>query len=85
MFSGVNKLNQLPAIDIDEFILCQSLPIMEYLEERFPDQGVKLLPKSPRDRAIVRQMSEVFQIKLLYRLMLDKQNKLEQIYVSCLV
>ncbi len=42
----------------DGQLLTQSLAIMEYLEERYSDQGKRLLPRDPLLRARVREVSE---------------------------
>ncbi|MCL1066408.1 maleylacetoacetate isomerase [Shewanella olleyana] len=60
MFSQLNPQHLVPAfIDEDEqgeFALTQSLAILEYLEEQYPQQAT--LPESAKDRAIVRAMSQ---------------------------
>ncbi|KAF3929548.1 hypothetical protein ABW19_dt0205068 [Dactylella cylindrospora] len=44
----------------DDFILTQSMAILEYLEEAFPSpEYTALLPSSPRDRARVRQLCNI--------------------------
>lgn len=44
----------VPALETPDGALTQSIAIMEYLEERFPDP--QLLPQEPEDRAAVRAM-----------------------------
>lgn len=56
-YLAVNPSGQVPTLDIDGLKLTQSLAILEYLEET--RQGTPLLPKDPKQRAIVRQISEV--------------------------
>jgi maleylpyruvate isomerase len=60
-FSALNPLEQVPVLEVDEgdgpFRLSQSVAIIEYLEERFPDPP--LLPRDARTRARVRQLVEV--------------------------
>ncbi|HEY2178353.1 MAG TPA: maleylacetoacetate isomerase [Caulobacteraceae bacterium] len=46
----------VPALEVGEGVLTQSLAIMEWLEERFPMPP--LLPVAPLERAIVRAMAE---------------------------
>lgn len=47
-----NPMNYVPAIDINGKTLIESLAIMEYLEEVFPENP--LMPKDPFNRALVR-------------------------------
>jgi maleylacetoacetate isomerase len=56
-FVSVNPLRQVPALLIDGHVLSQSLAIMEYLEEKFPDRPI--LPKDLIQRARVRQIAEM--------------------------
>ncbi len=45
----------VPALEAEGMVLTQSLAIIEWLEERFPEP--RLLPTSPADRAVVRSMA----------------------------
>jgi maleylpyruvate isomerase len=59
-----NPMEQVPTLVVDEedgstLTLSQSLAILEYLEERFPDRGAPLLPAGAVDRARVRMLAEV--------------------------
>ena len=54
---ALNPMRELPVLLVDGVALAQSLPIIEYLNERHPDPP--LLPSSPLARAHVRQMAEV--------------------------
>ena len=54
---AVNPMGQVPVLLEDGVPLTQSVAILEYLEERFPEPP--LLPATPGDRARVRQMTEV--------------------------
>lgn len=57
-FVAVNPQGLVPAlVDDDGAVLTQSLAIMEYLEERFPNPH--LLPAGLADRAWVRALSQV--------------------------
>lgn len=47
----------VPALETPSGVLTQSLAIMEWLEETYPDPP--LLPQAPRDRAVVRAMAEL--------------------------
>ena len=40
-------------------MLTESMPIIEYLEERYPDQGVRFLPDCPFERAETRRLCEI--------------------------
>ncbi|GAQ82668.1 maleylacetoacetate isomerase-like [Klebsormidium nitens] len=55
-FLAINPMKQLPALRIDGHTLSESVAILEYLEEVYPDPP--LLPKAPEDRAIVRKLVE---------------------------
>ena len=52
----VHLLNEVPTLIHNGFVLSQSLPIIEYLDEVFPEK--KLLPIKPTAKAIVRQICE---------------------------
>lgn len=57
-----NPMAQLPTLEITEddgtvVAIRQSLPILEYLDERFP--GRTLLPKDPLARARARELAEI--------------------------
>jgi maleylacetoacetate isomerase len=52
-----NPMGRVPVLAIDGVLLTESVAIIEYLEERFPEP--KLYPSSPLDRARVRQIVEL--------------------------
>jgi len=57
-----NPMAQVPTLEITEdsgkvLAITQSLPILEYLDERFP--GTTLLPKDPYLRARARMLAEI--------------------------
>lgn len=54
-YVGVNPQGLVPALIDDEHTIAQSLAIIEYLEDKYPD--IPLLPPLARDRAIVRSMA----------------------------
>lgn len=57
-YTAINPMQQVPALVLaDGTTLVQSLPIMEYLEEVFPQPP--LLPADPIARARVRALAEV--------------------------
>jgi maleylpyruvate isomerase len=53
-YTAINPQALVPALEDGGKILTQSLAIIEYLEEKYPNPP--LLPKDPADRAIVRSM-----------------------------
>jgi maleylpyruvate isomerase len=59
-YAAKNPMQQVPTIELDDdgrtIHLAQSLPIIEYLEERWPSPA--LLPKGRVARARVRQLAE---------------------------
>ncbi len=60
-FVAKNPMSQVPVLEIDDgpspFLLTQSMAILEYLEERFPEPP--LLPSEPEARARVRELAEM--------------------------
>lgn len=55
-YSSKNPMRAVPTLEIGKDIyLTQSLAIIEYLEEMFPEPN--LLPRDPFDRAVVRKLS----------------------------
>ena len=54
-FRALNPQGLVPVLIDGDVRISQSLAIMEYLEEVYPD--APLLPKAPGDRAFVRQLS----------------------------
>jgi glutathione S-transferase len=53
-----NPLGKVPVIEEDAFVLPESVVIMEYLEERYPEPA--LLPADPAARALARLQVERF-------------------------
>ncbi len=56
-YTDLNPQGLAPVLVTDEGVLTQSLAILEWLDETHPEPP--LLPRSPRDRAIVRAMAEI--------------------------
>jgi len=56
-FLAVNPQGLVPALEIDDERLVQSLPIIEYLDETHPEPP--LLPRDPSGRARVRALAAV--------------------------
>ena len=54
-YAQVNRQGLTPALDIGEMVLTQSLAILEWLEEQYPDPPI--LPKAALDRQVVRTMA----------------------------
>lgn len=54
-YRAINPLGLVPALETREGVLTQSLAILEYLEERYPEPP--LLPADPVARAHVRSMA----------------------------
>jgi maleylacetoacetate isomerase len=53
-----NPIGHIPTIEIEPgFHLSESLAIIEWLEERFPEPS--LLPRDPKTRAVVREVSHM--------------------------
>ena len=56
-FLKQNPQGLVPVLEHEGAVLAQSLAIIEYLEERFPEPA--LLPAAPEDRAWVRALAQV--------------------------
>ena len=56
-YGALNGQHLVPALEADGRILTQSLAILEWLEETYPEPP--LLPKAPAERAVVRAMAEI--------------------------
>jgi maleylacetoacetate isomerase len=56
-YRGVNRQGLVPALDVGDRVLTQSLAILEWLDETHPKPP--LLPSDPFDRATVRAMAEI--------------------------
>src|SRR5712692_1684743 len=54
-YKALNPQGIIPTLADDGRVLTQSLAIIEYLEERYPEPA--LLPRDPADRATVRSMA----------------------------
>lgn len=54
-YAALNPQEQVPTLIDGDFVLTQSMAIMEYLEEKYPTPAI--LPADPRARAYVRQIS----------------------------
>lgn len=56
-FRAIHPGAQVPVLLIDGLTLSQSIPILEYLDERFPDRGVRLLPGTIEHRFAAREIA----------------------------
>lgn len=56
-YRGLNAQALVPTLEVDGRPLTQSLAILEWLDEAFPEP--RLLPADPFDRATVRAMAEI--------------------------
>jgi maleylacetoacetate isomerase len=56
-YQGMNRQGLVPALDVGERVLTQSLAILEWLEETHPEPA--FLPKGSFDHATVRAMAEI--------------------------
>lgn len=56
-YKAINPQGLVPALAVEDHTLTQSLAIIEYLDERYPEPA--LLPRDPVDRATVRSMALV--------------------------
>jgi glutathione S-transferase len=59
----INPLGVIPTLEIDGIFLPETQPMLEYLEEMFP-QTVRLLPSDPIDRHRVRQLVNYIDIHM---------------------
>ena len=57
MYSSINPQNLVPTLIDGDTIICQSMAIMEYLEEKFPTPP--LLPAHRKGRARVRSLANI--------------------------
>jgi len=55
-FLALNPRHKVPVIVDDDFALYESVAILEYLEQQYPQSGAPLFPGSIRERALVRRM-----------------------------
>ena len=56
-FLAFNPQGLVPALEIDGLVLTESLAMIEYLDEKYPEPP--LLPESPRERARVRSLAQL--------------------------
>jgi len=56
-YKALNPQSLLPLLVDEGFKISQSMAIIEYLDEKYPEN--KLLPQKPQERALVRSMSQI--------------------------
>ena len=56
-FARLNPMKQIPCLIDGSFVLGQTMAILQYLDDRFPEP--RLFPKSPTEKARVIQVCEV--------------------------
>lgn len=54
-FTAINPRQKVPALVDNGFAMYESVAILEYLEDRFPDSGEPLWPKDVQARAVARR------------------------------
>ena len=80
-----NPLAQVPTLEVTEddgrvFAITQSLPILEYLEERFPEPAI--LPQDPYLRARARGLAEIVNSGIQPLQNLTTTNKLHKLGID---
>ncbi len=58
-FHQLNPQELVPVLVDGERVIRQSMAIIEYLEETYPDRGFMLMPPSPRERGRVRAIAQL--------------------------
>lgn len=56
-YRKVNPMGHVPSLDHDGFVVAESMAILDYLDQVFPEQP--LFPANPQDRARVIQICEI--------------------------
>lgn len=54
-----NPLGALPVMEVNGTFVCESLAMLEWMDESFPKQGAPLYPRTPLERAQVRALCEI--------------------------
>ena len=58
-YRKINPMGQVPCLEINGQVLTQSLPIIEYLEVEYPQEGGDLIPSDQLVAFKVRQFAEI--------------------------
>lgn len=77
-YRKVNPMGHVPALDHDGFLVAESMAIISYLDQVFPQS--RLFPEKPRDRARVMQLCELVNSGIQPLQNLKVQQLLEQTY-----
>ena len=56
-FGAMNPFHRIPVLVDDDFTVVESLAILDYLETKYPEPA--MLPKEPKDLAVVRMVELV--------------------------
>ena len=62
-FGAINPFHRIPVLVDDDFTVVESLAILDYLETKYPEPA--MLPKEPKDLAVVRMVELVTVNELL--------------------
>ena len=62
-FIAMNSFHRIPALVDGDFTVVESLAILDYLETKYPEQA--MLPKEPKDLAVVKMVELVTVNELL--------------------
>jgi glutathione S-transferase len=73
-FVAINPFQQIPVLIDDDFTVVESLAILDYLEAKYPEPA--MLPKDPKDLAIVRMVEFVTVNELIPEVRLLSHEKL---------
>jgi maleylacetoacetate isomerase len=77
-FRAINPLGHVPALVHDGFLVAESMAIIQYLDDQFPEK--KLFPAGARDKAQVLQLCEIVNSGIQPLQNLKVQKLLEQTY-----
>lgn len=56
-YRKINPMGHVPALDHDGFLVAETMAIVQYLDDIFPEK--RLIPTSPQDKARVLQICEI--------------------------
>jgi glutathione S-transferase len=55
-FVALNPRGKVPVLVDDGFVVYESVAIMEYLDQKYPDAGSRLYPRDAREASVVRRL-----------------------------
>lgn len=58
-FRAINPGGQVPVLMVDGEVFTHAFAMLEMLDERFPDSGIRLMPADPVTRARVREITQL--------------------------